>query len=78
MNEILKLYTSLSDSDLLEAIEEIKYCEFHGFYPENSMIRELAKKTAEITLQDISSNLLMVQMGVLKEGAFRWSNLLNK
>ncbi len=78
MNEILKLYTSLSDNDLLEAIEEIKYCEFHGFYPENSMIRELSKKTAEITLQDISSNLLMVQMGVLKEAAFRWSNLLNK
>jgi len=32
----------------------------------------LCIKTAEITGLDVSSNLMHVQMGVLKEAAFRW------
>ena len=72
MNPITELYKNLNDTELTIIIGEIKESEKTGTFGDESEIRKLCHKTSEITGMDISSNLLMVQMGVLKEAAFRW------
>jgi hypothetical protein len=72
MNPIAELYKNLNDTELTIIIGEIRESEKTGVFQEESQIRNLCRKTSEITGMDISSNLLMVQMGVLKEAAFRW------
>lgn len=72
MNPIAELYKNLNDTELTIIIGEIRESEKTGMFQEESQIRNLCRKTSEITGMDISSNLLMVQMGVLKEAAFRW------
>lgn len=72
MNPINELYKNLTDSELTIIIGEIRESEKTGTFGNESEIRKLCRKTSEITNLDISSNLLMVQMGVLKEAAFRW------
>jgi predicted HAD superfamily phosphohydrolase len=72
MKTINELFKNLNDTELTIIIGEINECEKTGTFGDESEIRKLCRKTSEITGMDISSNLLMVQMGVLKEAAFRW------
>ena len=72
MNSIKTLYSSLSDEKVKIAVEEIKHAEATGVFGDDSIIRNLCRATAKITNMDVSSNLLMVQIGVLKEAAYRW------
>lgn len=72
INPITELYKNLHDVELKIIIEEIRESEKTGTFGNDSEIRKLCRKTSEITRIDVSSNLLMVQMGVLKEAAFRW------
>jgi hypothetical protein len=77
-NPIVKLFNELSDADVQTALNDFIEAEKTGIYPMDSIIRTLAKQCAEITKVDTSSNLLMVQMNVLKEGALRWVKLKEK
>ena len=72
MNTIKQLYLDLSNTELTLLIREIRESEVTGVFPDNSLIRDLCRKSANITGMDVSSNLLMVQIGVLKEGSYRW------
>lgn len=72
MNPITELYSNLHDVELKIMVTEIREAEKTGVFGNDSEIRKLCRKTAEITGMDVSSNLLMVQLGVLKESAFRW------
>ena len=72
MNPIKQLYSDLTNVELEVLVKEIRESEKTGVFPKESEIRILCRKTSEITKMDVSSNLLMVQLGVLKEAAFRW------
>ena len=72
MNPIKQLYSDLTDVELEVLVKEIRESEETGVFQEESEIRNLCRKTSEITKMDVSSNLLMVQLGVVKEAAFRW------
>ena len=74
-NPIRKLYTELTNDELVVLLSEIESCEKTGLYPNDAKIRELCRKTASITGLDVSSNLLHVQIGILREGSFRWLNI---
>ena len=76
MSNIQKLYSDLSDEKLKLAVEEIKHAEETSIFGDDSIIRNLCRETAKITNIDVSSNLLMVQIGVLKEAAYRWIKTL--
>ena len=76
MSSIKTLYSSLSDDKVKIAVEECKSAETTGVFGDDSIIRNLCRETAKITNMDISSNLLMVQIGVLKEAAYRWIETL--
>lgn len=72
MNPITELYSNLHDVELKIMITEIQEAEKTGVFGDNSEIRKLCRKASEITGMDVSSNLLMVQFGVLKEASYRW------
>jgi hypothetical protein len=74
-NPITKLFNALSDEDILAVLNEIVEAEKTGQFGLESKIRELAKECNVITRTDVSANLLMVQINVLKEGAMRWVKL---
>ena len=74
MNPIQKVFNDLTDNELKEMVSEIQECEKTGVFEDDSQIRSLCRVVGEITGMDVSSNLLTVQFGVLKECAFRWVN----
>ena len=76
MESIAKLFSDLTDEELLVLIEEFTYCEENGFYPEEAYLRELCKNVSRITGLDVSSNLMMVQLNVLRECALRWKKII--
>jgi hypothetical protein len=71
-NELHNLYDSLSDEELLVIINEIEESETTGSYPEDSAIRSLSNKASNITGTDTSSMLMLTQMNVLRQAAYRW------
>jgi hypothetical protein len=77
MNPIKKLYTDLTDEQVISGILEIKDAEITGIIPNDSIIRELCRESAKITGMDVSSNMLHTQVGILKEGAMRWLDCRN-
>jgi hypothetical protein len=76
MNPIQKVFKDLTDTELKEMVLEIQECEKTGVFEYDSRIRTLCRIVGGITGMDVSSNLLTVQFGVLKECSFRWVNNL--
>ena len=76
MNPINKLFNDLTDEELLVLLNEIEVCEKTGSYPMDSTIRELCRKIGQITEQEVSSNLFMAQVSVMRECSYRWKKIL--
>lgn len=72
MNPILQIFTQLTDEELYSAINDIDKAEKSGAYEDDSIIRNLATKVAEINQQDVSMNLFITQVSVLREVSKRW------
>lgn len=76
MNSIIELFNGLTDEELLVLMNEIEHSELTGSYPNDAEIRKLCKRVSELTQQELSSNLFMVHLNVLKECAFRWKKII--
>lgn len=72
MNEVIKLFSEISDEELKNAIQEIKDGEKDGIIIGNGIVRKYAELTRDITGQDTSSNLFSTQINLLKQASFRW------
>lgn len=77
MNPIKQLFSDLSDEELILTINEFKESDVTGKFPDNSNVRALCQECSKITGLDTSSNLMMVQISILKEGSYRWLNCRN-
>lgn len=78
MNPIVQIFTKLSDDELYDAITDIDKAEQTGAYEDDSIIRNLATKVAEINQQDVSINLFITQVSVLREVSKRWQKIQRK
>lgn len=76
MESIAKIFSDLTDEELLILMGEFTFCEEHGFYPEDALLRELCKNVSSITGLDVSSNIMMVQLNFLRECALRWKKII--
>lgn len=72
MDQIQQVFKDLTDFELKEMVLEMQECEKTGVFENDSRIRTLCRVVGGITGMDVSSNLLTVQFGVLKECSFRW------
>ncbi len=76
MNKIKQFFSDISDSELVELIEELKESDENGFIGDK--VRELARKMSVLTNSLTTTDFLMVQLGIMKEASFRWVNKLSK
>lgn len=70
MNKIVEYYKNLSDKELIKAIEEIIESEDKGII--GDLVRDHARKVAEIVGDSHSMDLFNAQISLLKEGAYRF------
>ena len=75
MNEIKELFVNMTTDDLLKAVEEIKESDETGVLCDG-IVREYTRKTAVITGIG-NGDWFMTVINILKEAAFRWSDLVN-
>ena len=71
MNPIKKMFSEISDSELKQAILEIKESDDSGII-EDGVVRKYAKKLSEINNLNVSNNLDSTQNKILKEFAYRF------
>jgi hypothetical protein len=72
-NDLKELYDSLTNKELLVIMNEIKEAELTGSYPEDSAIRALSNKASQITKTDTASMLMLTQLNVFRQAAYRWA-----
>lgn len=77
LNPIKKLYKDLSNEELILLVKEIQVSDETGTFPEDSLVRDMCRKSAEITGMDMASNLLMTQINICKEASIRWVSVMN-
>ena len=74
LNPIKKLYKDLSNEELILLVKEIQVSDETGVLPIQSLVRDMCRKSAEITGMDMASNLLM---NICKEASIRWVSVMN-
>jgi hypothetical protein len=77
LNPIKKLYQDLSNEELILLVKEIQVSDETGVIPIQSLVRDMCRKSAEITGMDMASNLLMTQINICKEASIRWVSVMN-
>jgi len=75
MNKIKELFKNIASPELKEAILEIRESDTTGFIKEEGYVRKYGKLTGEITGGFTTTDFYMVQLNLLKEAAYRWSDL---
>lgn len=72
-NPINKLFESLTDDELRDAINQIREDEPLGIIRIEGKVRDLTRKVNEITGDCHTMHLTMVQMSLFREAAYRFS-----
>lgn len=70
MNAIKQLYSSMTDDQLREALEEIRQSEATGLVGE--IVRHWAKKSGDLTGGFTATDFFMTQINIMREAAYRW------
>ena len=76
MNPIKKLYRGLSNEELMLLVKELEKSDETGTFPEDSLVRDMCRKSAEITGMDMASNIMMTQINICKEASIRWISVM--
>ena len=76
MNPIKKLYRDLSKEELMLLVKELEKSDETGTFPEDSLVRDMCRKSAEITGMDMASNIMMTQINICKEASIRWISVM--
>lgn len=72
MNKLKQLFSSMTDDELRDAIEELRKSEETGLV--GDVVRYWASKSGEITGGFTTTDFFMTQVNILKEAAFRFCN----
>lgn len=71
MNKIVELFNNISDTELLEAIQEIKDSSKDGIIKSDGVVRKYAKLSGEITGGATTTDFYLVQMNLMQQASFR-------
>lgn len=71
MNKIVDLFQKIDDIELQKAVNEIKEDNDTGII-RDGVVRKYAKLSADITGNNISTELFMTEINILRQAAFRW------
>ncbi len=72
-NEVKKVFENMSDSELSQAIYEMKKDGSQGIIREEGVIQNKCKIVREIAGGTYQQHLMMVQVSILQEAAYRFT-----
>lgn len=78
INEVTKIFSDMTDEELVLVIQEMKEDGPQGFVRTEGIVREKCHRIHEITGGNTYEHLMMVQMSILKEAAFRFTPTMDE
>jgi len=72
-NAITNIYSNMTDSELSQAIKEMKEDAPTGIIRENGIVREKCKMVNKITGGNVYEHQMSVQFSILQEAAYRFT-----
>ena len=75
INKVTNVFTSLSDSEISQVLKEMKEDDSLGIIRNDGLFRVISKRIIDITNESFSSTILLVQIGIYKEAAYRFSGI---
>ena len=77
-NAVTKVFSDMTDLELAQAVREMKEDGPQGFVRTEGIVREKCHRIHEITGGNTYEHLMMVQMSILKEAAFRFTPTMDE
>ena len=78
MNEVTKIFSSMTDLELSQAIKEMKEDEPQGIIRTEGIVREKCRMVSEIVGGNVDAHLMMTQMSILQEAAYRFTPTMDE
>jgi hypothetical protein len=75
-NQVTKIFTDMTDMELSQVITEIKEDSPQGIIRMDGVIRDKCRMVYEIVGGGVYDHLLMVQLSILQEAAYRFTPTL--
>jgi len=78
VNEITKVFSEMSDEELVQVIQEMKEDGPQGIIRMEGIIRKKCEMVQKIAGGDTYERMMMVQFSILQEAAYRFTPTMNK
>ncbi len=72
INEVTKIFSEMTDLELVQAIREMKEDSPKGIIREDGVVREICKMVNQIIGGNVCEQLMMTEMSILREAAYRF------
>jgi oligoribonuclease (3'-5' exoribonuclease) len=77
-NKVTKIFSDMTDEELVLVIAEMKEDDPQGIIRENGIVRSKCKMVHNITGGNIYEHLMMVQISIIKEAAYRFTPTMDE
>ena len=77
-NKVTKIFSDMTDEELVLVIAEMKEDDPQGIIRENGIVRSKCKIVHNITGGNIYEHLMMVQISIIKEAAYRFTPTMDE
>ena len=77
-NKETKIFSDMTDEELVLVIAEMKEDDPQGIIRENGIVRSKCKMVHNITGGNIYEHLMMVQISIIKEAAYRFTPTMDE
>ena len=78
MNEVTKVFSDMTDEELVHAIQEMKEDGSQGIIREGGIVRDKCKMVQVITGGNAYEHMMTVQFAILQEAAYRFTPTFDK
>ena len=78
INEVTKIFSDMTDEELVLVIDEMREDGPQGFVRTKGIVREKCQRVHEIVGGNTYEHLMMVQMSILQEAAYRFTPTMDE
>lgn len=78
MNPVTKIFTDMDNSELIQAIQEMKEDGPQGIIRSGGVVRKKCNEVHKIVGGNIYEHLVMVQSSILQEAAYRFTPTIDE
>jgi hypothetical protein len=76
MNTVTKIFSDLTNEQLIEAISEIRKDEALGLIREDGYVRRIARQVSELTDTPMTTQLFLTHSSLFREASYRFVDIL--